>query len=108
MPIQESVYTVHPDVVSQAIKILAAAVLVLGGALVSTLLYIWHKSDGRISKVETKIDRIANSMESLDKTLTTEIATVKGEINGIKAVCAERAANCPGGHHHNRVTDLRA
>jgi hypothetical protein len=108
MPAPESVYTVHPDVVSQAIKILAGAVLLLGSSLVGTLLYIWHKSDGRISKVESKIDRIATSMESLDKTLTVKITAVEGQVKAIQEVCKERAASCPGGHHHNRITDTRA
>ena len=99
---------IDPDIVSEAIKLLAGAVILLGTALVSTLLYIWHKSDGRIGKVETKIDRIATSMENMDKTLTIKITAVEGEIKSVQKVCAERAANCPGGYHHGRVTDLRA
>ena len=95
MPIPESVFTVHPDVVTQAIKglcwvigIVGTSATVIGGGLIKVLLYIWGKADSRMTSVESKLDKIADSVENVDKTTAIEIS-------GIKLRCALIHANSP-------------
>jgi hypothetical protein len=80
----------NPDVISAAIKFLAwtaAAVgtvlALLGTALIKTIVHIWTKTDA-------KVDRIATCLESLDRTVSTEVATLKGQIATIDTGCVER------------------
>ena len=62
---------------------LSGCVITLGGALVSTLLYIWSGTKKKISSIETKVDKIAASLSTLATSTTTEIAV-------IKRICEER------------------
>ena len=91
------IYSAHPDVIKKAIEFLVWAVLLMGGGFIGTLLYIWNKADARISNVEQKMDRIALSIEGMDKATAVEIA-------GIKIRCALLHSNDP--HAHIRSSDL--
>lgn len=100
----ETVYTVHPDVVTRAIKLLCwvigiagGGMVVLGGGLIRVLLYIWGKADLRMTNVELKMDNIAQSIEGMDKSTSVEIA-------GIKLRCSLLHAGEP--HAHIRGSDL--
>lgn len=85
-------WVAHPDLVVSAIKLLAAAVVLFAGALVSTLLYIWTGTKGQIAGIDAKVDSIAVSLNTLATTTTKEIAV-------IKATCDER--------HSQRMTGGR-
>lgn len=81
-------WTINPDVITVAVKILAvvvgavgAVLSFLGLSLIAVLVYIWKKTDG-------KVDRIAISLEEL--TLNTAVRITK-----IEEGCKERHAN----HH---------
>jgi len=93
----EIIYTAHPDVIKKAIEFLCWVVLVMGSGFIGTLLYIWNKADTRINNVEQKMDRIAASIEGMDKATSVELA-------GIKIRCALLHANDP--HAHIRTSDL--
>jgi len=86
----ESYYIAHPDVVTAAIKFLCATVFTTGGALIGTLLYIWHKTDGRIATMEVTMGRMATSLEELKTNTATELAGVNGDIKAMKQLCDER------------------
>src|SRR6185369_6512699 len=100
----DNYFTVHPDVVTQAIKVLCwvigvvgAGVTILGGGLIKVLLYIWGKADGRMTNVESKMDKIAHSIENMDKATAVEIS-------GIKLRCALIHAEDP--HAQIRSSDF--
>lgn len=72
-------WVANPDVITSAIQLLAGAVAAAAALLgaVLTLLggilaWIWNKTDA-------KIDRIANSLEALTLTTSTEIAAIKAK-----------------------------
>ena len=67
----------HPDVITSAIRVLAGSVLILGGALVGTLLYIWYQTKAEISGLGVKIERIAAGLELLTLTTSTQITEIK-------------------------------
>lgn len=91
------IFFTHPDIVTAAIKLLVGAVMLMGSGFIGTILYIWNKADNRIINVETKMDRIAASIENMDKTTSMEIA-------GIKIRCSLLHAGDP--HAHIRSSDL--
>lgn len=82
-------WVAHPDLVVQSIKLLAGAVVLLGGSLVGTFLYIWDGTKKTISSIDTKVDSIAQSLNTLATTTTKEIAV-------IKATCDERHSERSG------------
>jgi len=69
------------------------------------LLYIWNKTDTRIQSVDGKIDRIAISLETLEKTTSAEIAKVKMDVRVIERICLERHGH-EGLHMHRRAGDV--
>lgn len=70
MPAPAMEMIVQPDIVTAAIKLLAWAVLATGSALIAVLAWIWNKTD-------SKVDRIASSLELLTLNTSTDIATIK-------------------------------
>lgn len=79
MPAPDYSWVVDPDVITSAIQLLAAAVAgaaaLLGAVLTllgGVLAWIWNKTD-------SKIDRIATSLEALTLTTSTELATIKAK-----------------------------
>ena len=56
---------------------------------------------------ESLREELKKMWEKLDDS-AKDRAELRAEIAEIRARCEERGNNCPGGHHHNRVTDLRA
>lgn len=77
MPAPDYNWVADPDIITAAIKLLAGAVIAVGtalitvgGALIGVLVWIWNKTD-------TKIDRIATSLESLSLTVAAEVASIK-------------------------------
>ena len=97
MPTPDTIYSVHPDVVTQAIKLLCSLVALLGGGFITTLLYIWHKMTGKIDSIGAEMGKISKSIENMDKTTSMEIA-------GIKIRCSMIHPDNP--HAHIRATDL--
>jgi len=79
-------WVINPGVITGAIQLLVGTVAVIGGmlfsvgsALIAVLLYVWKKMD-------TKIDRIATSLEESNLITAVDIA-------GIRANCAATHAN---------------
>lgn len=79
MPAPDYSWVADPDVITSAIQLLAAAVAgaaaLLGAVLTllgGVLAWIWNKTD-------SKIDRIATSLEALTLTTSTELATIKAK-----------------------------
>jgi len=102
-----TVWVANPELVTSAIKLLAGAVVLLGGALVSVVIYVWqdHKTSNAalfeglqlkftaaVTSLDAKIGQLATSMESL-------ALTTSNQITKIDVRCEERHAN------HNRSTD---
>ena len=73
----------HPDIITHAIRVLSGSVILLGGGLVGTLLYIWHGTKSEIISLNNKIDRIAVGLEAL--ALTTQ-----SKLSAIEVRCEER------------------
>lgn len=51
--------------------------------------------------LRAELAKIWERLESNNK----ETGELRAEIEKVKARCEERGLNCPGGHHHRRVTD---
>lgn len=103
----------YPDLITQAIKLLAGAVGVLTASLVGVLLYIWqdHKKkmedisvtmQNKIKEVSSdfkeEINRIAKSLETISSTLFDRQREVEIRIGEQETRCEER-------HNQRRVTD---
>ena len=80
----ENLYTVSPDVVSHAIKILGivlgsvgSAAVIIGGGLIKTMLFVGSKIDTRFTNIEVKMDKIADNIESMDRDTAVEISGIK-------------------------------
>ena len=80
----ENLYTVSPDVVSHAIKILGivlgavgSAAVIIGGGLIKTMLFVGSKIDTRFTNIEEKMDKIAGNIEGMDKSTALEISGIK-------------------------------
>jgi hypothetical protein len=77
LPAPDLNWVVNPDVITSAIQLLAAAVAA-AAALLSSILgllgivlaWVWNKTD-------TKIDRIATSLETLTVTTSADLASIK-------------------------------
>jgi hypothetical protein len=87
----------YPDQISVAIKLLVGAVVSMGLALIAgakwIAAYIIKRFETQFESFGLKIDRIATSLETLEKNTSVEIATIKGDIKGVIQVCAERTTS---------------
>lgn len=72
MPGPDFNWIADPDIITSAIQLLAGAVAGTGALLVAVLAWIWNKTDA-------KIDRIANSLETLTLTTSVDLATIKAK-----------------------------
>ena len=63
-------WVANPDIITAAIQVLSGAVVVTGGALITVIVWIFNRTDA-------KVDRIANSLEALTLTTSTDLATIK-------------------------------
>lgn len=112
MPTPESIYVAHPDVVSQAIRILAATVGALFTALIAVLLYIWHSHTKKIDDISATMQRkfesisiefkndisgMARSLENISNTLFDRQREVEDRIGRQETRCEERHGKFPGG-----------
>ena len=66
-----------PDLITHAIRVLSGSVIMLGGGLVGTLLYIWNGTKSEIVSLNTKIDRIATGLEALALTTQSKLAAIE-------------------------------
>ena len=86
----------NPDIITAAIKLLAGAVLSLGGILVAGGKWVasstMKRVDNRMDSLEIKLDRLANGMEHL-------ALTTSNQITKIEVRCEERHSN------HSRRND---
>lgn len=89
-PDLSAVWAANPDLVTEAIRLLAGAVISLGGILVIGLKWIaqgiFRQVEKRMEGFEQKLDRVATSLEGLTLTTSVEIAEIK--------------ATCKGNHPH--------
>jgi phage-related protein len=88
---QESIYTVHPDIVTNAIKLLAAAVVLLTGTLSTLMVYIWqsHKSEWKstVSEIKSQIDKISESVSKIAEKLFDRTDLLEHRLTEIETVC---------------------
>jgi len=96
MAAPEYQWIANPDIITAAIKLLAGAVLSLGGILVAGGKWVasstMKRVDNRMDSLEIKLDRLANGMEHL-------ALTTSNQITKIEVRCEERHSN------HSRRTD---
>lgn len=65
-------WVANPDIITAAIQLLAGAVVVTGGALISVVVWVFMRTDA-------KVDRIATSLEALTLTTSVDIASMKAK-----------------------------
>jgi len=98
MPAPAMEMIVQPDIITAAIKLLAGAVITLGGMLVAggrwVAMYLAKQMNQRMDGMEGKLGRLADGMESL-------ALTTSNQITKIETRCDERHAN------HRRNDDDR-
>jgi len=73
----EASWIASPDLITHAIRVLSGTVIMLGGGLVGTLLYIWNGTKAEIISLNTKIDRIATGLEALALTTQSKLAAIE-------------------------------
>ena len=80
----ENIYTVSPDAVSHAIKVLwivlgavGSAITIIGGGGIKAILFVGKKIDDRFNNIETNVAKIAHNFDNMDKNTSMEIAGVK-------------------------------
>jgi outer membrane murein-binding lipoprotein Lpp len=93
-PLPDFQWVANPDIITSAIKLLAGAVITLGGMLVAggrwVAAYMMKQMNTRMDGMETKLERVAQGMEQLALTTTNQITK-------IEVRCEERHSN----HHRS-------
>lgn len=96
MPAPDFEWIANPDIITSAIKLLAGAVITLGGMLVAggrwVAAYMMKHMNTRMDGMEAKLERVAQGMEHL-------ALTTSNQITKIEVRCEERHSN------HHRTGD---
>lgn len=83
-------WVANPDVITSAIKLLAGAVITLGGMIVAggrwVAVYMMKQMNLRMDGMESKLGRLADGMEQL-------ALTTSNQITKIEVRCEERHSN---------------
>ena len=111
-PVQPEVFWVaHPDVVSGAIRGLITAFALVGGALISVIVYIWrcHKKDtkenidsikvewrGAIAGIEKQIEKVSTSLETIADKLFVKTDVLDGRLSHLEGEHASVKELCGG------------
>jgi hypothetical protein len=105
-PETESIWTVHPEVVTIAIESLVRAVIWCGAAI-STLLgviavmarYMWRKHESRIDKNEAlqeqRWQEVTRTLTEMSQTWGMFKDLAEHRITAQETKCAEREKHCP-------------
>lgn len=119
-PSPELNWIIHPDIITASIqtlvKVVGAALVLLGSSLVATLLYIWNEHKKAMSKMsddvkseiktishefKADISRVASSLENISSTLFDRQRAVETRMSEQETRCEERYKL------HRRITDER-
>lgn len=77
----QAVWVANPDLITSAIKLLAGAVITLGGMLVAggryVASYMMKQMNSRMDGMEKKLERLATGMESLALTTSNQITKIE-------------------------------
>jgi hypothetical protein len=77
----------YPDLITQAIKLLAGAVVILTTALVAVMLYIWHDHKGKMQDIANTMQ---NKFESISSEFKEEIKSVAKSLETISCTLFDR------------------
>lgn len=118
-PTPDMNWIIHPDIITASIqalvKVVGAAIALMGSSLVGTLLYIWHEHKKAMSKMsddvkaeiktishdfKADISRVASSLENISSTLFDRQRIVENRMSEQETRCEERYKL------HRRNTDL--
>ena len=87
MTAPQDIIVAYPDLITQAIKLLAGAVLALTTALVGVMLYIWHAHTKKIDDISTTIQ---TKFETISSEFKEEIKSVAKSLENISSTLFDR------------------